>query len=523
MNFFRAICVSLGLLLMSMHAQAAAPIYTYGWTACNGSCGTHPEYPYATQEEACQAGTAAGGNTYQGVDPATGYCLGTSNTYATKSAPKCSDGSQPDTSKPLNEQCQDPAPSCPAVGTVTGHGVEVAVSSKSLNLCSPSGCAWTASGLITAGSKIYAIGPFMSAGTCSGSVPGTMDTPTDAPPIPDERCTYKNPTTGQCEAACPTGQVYKQVPTGAMACVKTDTSAPEPPKDTSCPPGYINTSADPANVSCAPSEGRGETSTSGPANCPAGQHSVTSGGTSYCVFDPPPDPNAQPKTTEKTTAPKTTTQNPDGSTTETQVETRKNTDGSTTTTTTTTKTNPDGTKTTSTNSQTGLRPDGSQGVSDQQDGELTDLCKRNPQLNICNNSKVESAHCSNGVPVTNCTGDAIQCAILRQAVVRYCAEQVIENAAYTKLGGNVLSGVDPMKAGLPSPDKSTVFNMATSLDKSGWMGEGACFPNKTIEVAGQSLVIPFEEVCPYLLPFRAFLMLVAAMASLRIVGAAVFR
>jgi hypothetical protein len=268
---------------------------------------------------------------------------------------------------------------------------------------------------------------------------------------------------------------------------------------------------------CAPRDGIGGTpTTSGPATCPPGQHSTTNnGGTSYCVFDAPADPNAAPKNSERTTSPTTRTANPDGSTTDTQTTTTKNSDGSTTTTTRTTRTASDGTKTESSTGTTGLTPGGTQGKSDGTDADKSDFCKQNPTLNVCKNSTVDIADCKNGSGVTACTGDAIQCAMFRQSRKEYC--ESIAPTPQSTLGDSLLRGVDPNAATLPTPQNGETINVNTGLNRTGFIGGGSCFPDRQIVIGtGQTLTLPFSMACPYLIPLRVFLMMMATFASFMI-------
>lgn len=401
-----------------------------------------------------------------------------------------------------------PAIVCPAVGQKSGEGTETEASSLSLNLCI-NGCGFDGAGGMGKAGKYHIFGPFTSTGACTAG---------GGSPDPGDRCSYRNPASGACEAACPTGQYYGQVPTGAMACIKKDNSPPEPPKDKTCPYGYhdISTSNFP---NCAPDT---PNPPAGDAKCSPGTHLVGSA-PGYCkANDPTPDAptTAPPKTDTKTTGPETSTNNPDGSNTKTTTTTTTNSDGSNTTTTKTTTTKTDGTKTESTTAQTGKVPGTDKdGKSDGTDQDKSDLCKLHPELNICKNSSVSVANCQ----AVECNGDAIQCAVLRQEMKSYC-----ENIKATPLsiaGDAIAAGNDPLKAGFPTPQNGLVLDIgaAGQLDTSGFLGGGSCFSDKSFSIGGRSVAVPFSKVCEYLTPLRLAVMLLALMASYRMVAGTILR
>jgi hypothetical protein len=249
--------------------------------------------------------------------------------------------------------------------------------------------------------------------------------------------------------------------------------------------------------------------------CPIGTVNLgtDSGGTPICQGQSSV-PSTTPTPSTETKAPPVT--NPDGSTTETATTSKTNADGSTTTTTRTTVTGTDGSKTTSESSATSNTPGGGGGRADRPE-ELGDVCKQHPDLTICKNSQI-SGNCRD----VSCTGDAITCAIARFTAEQNCrgkeADEAIKSSSVFALGTQILAGADP-----GAKPTSQVVNVQTSLDQSGWMGGGACFPNKVVNIGQFTFSIPFETACPYLIPFRAFLMLLTAYICLQIVSKAVFK
>lgn len=224
-----------------------------------------------------------------------------------------------------------------------------------------------------------------------------------------------------------------------------------------------------------------------------------------------------------TTKPPVTTTNPDGSSTVKTDTITTNKDGSTTTTTSQVTTMSDGTKTTSTSAVTGAASNGTSGTPDAKVGEDKNgsLCKLHPELNICKNSTF-SGTCGE----IACTGDAIQCGILRAAAAKACEEKTdrdaLNQAGYKTLGDKLLAGTDPA-TGLPSKTNAAQVQMPGSLDNSGWLGGGACFPDKQFSIRGYSITLSFTKACEPLIAFRYALMIIALLVSFRMLSGTILK
>jgi hypothetical protein len=157
----------------------------------------------------------------------------------------------------------------------------------------------------------------------------------------------------------------------------------------------------------------------------------------------------------------------------------------------------------------GTTPGGGTGGS----GGTADFCALHPNLTVCKLSSV-SGSCGS----IQCNGDAVQCAAYREAALARCDTKLIlddlRNSELSKLSDRVLSGDDPLKDSLPSPDKAQIIDMK-SLDKGGFLGGGSCFPDKTIVIMGRSVVIPFSEACSGLIALRFAVMIMASMACFK--------
>lgn len=258
--------------------------------------------------------------------------------------------------------------------------------------------------------------------------------------------------------------------------------------------------------------------------CPTGtvQGGVAIDGTPVCIGtgsdpknSPPPPPKIESSKTEPT---------PDGGTKTTDTTTTKNSDGSTTTETKTTTTAPDGTKTVTITKDTTTTLSGAPGKDESnKDDEKYDLCKQNPMLAICRNSSV-SGSCGQ----ITCSGDAIQCATLRAAAAMQCQQEADKEALTSMpskaLGDQILSGNDPMSGDIASALKGTEVDLSkTTLDQAGFVGAGACFPDKTFTVVGKTVTVSFARVCQDIQPLRAAVMACAFIIAYLIVGRSVIQ
>ncbi|AIY41695.1 hypothetical protein LT85_2537 [Collimonas arenae] len=242
--------------------------------------------------------------------------------------------------------------------------------------------------------------------------------------------------------------------------------------------------------------------------CPAGTSNVgtdaagggicSGGGTSPIVPD---------KTTG--TGAVTSTTNPDGSTTTKGTTSNSNTDGSTTTNTTTCTTGTDGGKTCTTSQNTGNTPSGNAGKSDgNPDENKNDLCKLHPELNVCKNSQVTGAACSGSGVGSACTGDAIQCAILRQQQLEYCGNAVPNKL--TQVGQAAIDGTDNVQ----DPFKNATTVNVSMFDTSDSI-RGVCPAPAVVALPmGGSFNIPFDAICGFAAILKPILIAVAAFTAL---------
>jgi hypothetical protein len=90
-----------------------------------------------------------------------------------------------------------------------------------------------------------------------------------------------------------------------------------------------------------------------------------------------------------------------------------------------------------------------------------------------------------------CSGDAIQCAILRQTWASGC-QDVGDDASVLANTGFAADAGDPN-----SVLQSDTIDLFTDFDSSGWLGAGACIVDLTVDtgIAG-TITIPLSEWCP---------------------------
>lgn len=191
------------------------------------------------------------------------------------------------------------------------------------------------------------------------------------------------------------------------------------------------------------------------------------------------------------------------------------TTGATTTTTGATTTSTSTGTTSNGSTSTGSMPTGNTTTTGNSDGsDPNSFCKKNPTLNICQNSTV-SGECA----ATTCTGDAITCAILQEQRKANCEAK--ERNSHSDLSTAILNGADPQAESLPSLEKANVIELNnTPNSPSPWLGS-SCFADQSFELMNQTLVIRFSKLCDGLIAFRGLVMLIAGLASFKMVSRSV--
>jgi hypothetical protein len=269
-----------------------------------------------------------------------------------------------------------------------------------------------------------------------------------------------------------------------------------------------------SNTACT-----GGTADSGGAQRNGGN--CSNGATNYPVCDQMPSTTTSGTTTSGTTTSGTTTS---GTTTSGTTTSGTTTSGTTTSGTTTSGTTTSGT-TTSGTTTSGETSSGETSSGETSSGGTTTTTtttsgttSSGTTSNGSTTSGSVSGDCTTGIA---CSGDAIQCEILRIQHRQYCSENA--PGALRELGETVLSGGDPLGNDLPKPSNSEEIDVAVGLDKSGFIGDGACFEDFSFNAGGQSFVLPLSDLCEPLLPLRYAVMLIASLISFRILSGSILR
>lgn len=391
--------------------------------------------------------------------------------YATPVS-QCSDGTEPNTSLALANQCPDsPQPETCLPETTTGS-VTWKMWKGTTNIYNP-----------------WADKPGAKNGMgCKVEVIEVEDCYT----LPKSA----DPDIGYC--------TFKTRQSGGMA----ENGVPDPNR------GGDVTDAQKARDSLPPTEGKSD------GACPRGtvNAGLSASGIPMCIGNGT-KPSNSPAAPPKVEVEKNETL-PDGSTQNTKSVTTKNADGSTTTVKTVTVTKPTGEKETTQDKNTTATPGGKPGKETENPvTEQNNVCKQNPNLAMCKNSTV-GGKCGE----TSCTGDAIQCATLRATAILQCKaekdEADLKASPLAAKGQSAIDGKD--MEGLPGPKNGLVVNV-NSMKSEGWLGNGAAFEDVSVSIRGQEILIPLSKWSSYLLPFRYMLMIIASLISYRIIAGSVLK
>lgn len=225
-------------------------------------------------------------------------------------------------------------------------------------------------------------------------------------------------------------------------------------------------------------------------NCPPGKLPGTVNGTEVCV-EAGRDDN-----TQKETQKENTTNNPDGSTTQTQQTQQTTCQGATctTTTTTTVTTTPvgGGPGTSETTTSTGTCTRGSPG---------------------CGDEESDPSSFGGTCAAFACDGDAIMCAVALEQHKRNC-QLFVNTSAESDLYESEKGKTGPQYTSEP-----TVNIGPGSISQSNVLAASAqCISDKTITVAGNTITLPFSQICSTLQHLGTVLLFIAFLTAYRIVS-----
>ena len=151
---------------------------------------------------------------------------------------------------------------------------------------------------------------------------------------------------------------------------------------------------------------------------------------------------------------------------------------------------------------------------------VSDFCTANPTAAMCkitpDSSASASAICS--TPPA-CTGDAIQCAILKQSWDVQCAVTYTADPT-SALGAAVLAGTDPLASTLPTTANGSTVAVDSAFASA--MGSRiltpSCLASPSFTVMGRSFSIDFTGVCNSLGIAGNIFVALCLLGSIKIIG-----
>jgi hypothetical protein len=240
-------------------------------------------------------------------------------------------------------------------------------------------------------------------------------------------------------------------------------------------------------------------------SCGTGQTGGYVNGKFTCVDNvtSKPVPTDAPKTDSKTTTESVT--NPDDSVT-----------------TTTTTTYPDGTSKTivTTNPAPGstdpvtTEQTTNGGLSDGKETPIEDYCVTNPDSPICSKSEASGGENCEAPPV--CSGDPIQCQILRQQWENRCA-QVTSNKRVEEGGDWGNDQIDEAGSLVNPLDNPTEINILSSWDDTDLLGAHSCPAPKQMVTPLGTYSLPFDTFCDLAAMIGNLILIFASFLSFRMV------
>lgn len=137
------------------------------------------------------------------------------------------------------------------------------------------------------------------------------------------------------------------------------------------------------------------------------------------------------------------------------------------------------------------------------------FCADNPDSIICK----KSSFAGSCVASFTCDGDAIQCSIAREQHIRNCAlfdTSSDESNLYNDNKGKEGNQTNDL------PGNETV-SLAGRIDTTDALGGGACIPDLNVTVMGQSISLPFSQICNSLAMLGNLLVAISMLLAARII------
>jgi hypothetical protein len=122
------------------------------------------------------------------------------------------------------------------------------------------------------------------------------------------------------------------------------------------------------------------------------------------------------------------------------------------------------------------------------------FCKENPETTICKATSFSST-CAGAGATQACDGDAIQCAIAKDQLLRHC--QLFDQTGATKtIGDDAIARGDTRASDHPgaTANITTAAMGPSSFDQTDLIGN-TCPADQTIAVGSSSVVMPWSQLC----------------------------
>lgn len=148
-------------------------------------------------------------------------------------------------------------------------------------------------------------------------------------------------------------------------------------------------------------------------------------------------------------------------------------------------------------------------------GTQDDFCGKNPQSPMCIKGTWSDQGCNQAIP--SCQGDAVQCAQAKLQWQQYCALSGGDGTA-AAIGNGIANGADPLGADLPTPQNATQLDISTQLKTSDSFLSSGCLQDVMVPFNGGTIKIPWSDYCVYFEYMGYITMAVAGLISLRIIG-----
>lgn len=304
-----------------------------------------------------------------------------------------------------------------------------------------------------------------------------------------KRCTDTNGN-DNCDAS--ENPVYPPPPLSSGNCGYTWNAINYDPADVKCwtlPPAhevYCSITYTNTGGTVAPTSTNTPADSSVLGNCPAGQSPLTVGGNTYCFQNE--TSTSETNTVQKDAAGNVTSSGTESKTTTLDTATKKV-------------------------SETTTHADGTKSVITQ---DASTYCKNNPNAEVCKAAGKQATSSNDCAVEPSCSGDAIQCASLKQQWQIQCE---LKNGEIPDTDANYLAGQGAITAG-----QGVIIGEPSTLNVSGQISQqtflgGSCVTDLAIDLGSHGTFnIPFSQLCSTFEIMGNILVAIAMLGAARITG-----